>query len=161
VLKGHADEAERLATFAALVRYTTVQSTHTLKIMKSLRILALALVSAAAAYAADPSGNWKWTTMGRGGNPQEVTAQLALKDGKLTGSVTTTRGSLDISDASFMDADIAFTTVATFGDNKIAIKYTGKLDGDTIKGSIERPGRDGGAPTKADWNATRVMEAKK
>jgi hypothetical protein len=39
---------------------------------------------------------------------------------------------------------------------KFVSKYTGKVEGDTIKGSIERPGRDGGAATKTDWTATRV-----
>jgi hypothetical protein len=126
--------------------------------MKSLRIIALAFAAvclmSAAAYAADPTGTWKWTAQGRNG-PQDYSATLALKDGQLTGAVTSPRGATDISDASYKDGAVAFSTVVTFNDNKFTIKYTGTLDGDSIKGSIERPGRDGGAPTKTDWAATR------
>ena len=50
----------------------------------------------------------------------------------------------------------AFTTELTFGENKFAIKYSGKLEGDSIKGSIERPGFNGGDATKIDWTATRA-----
>jgi len=132
--------------------------------MKSLRIIALAFAAAclmsAAAYAADPTGTWKWTAQGRNG-PQDYTAALVLKDGQLTGSVTGPRGATDISDASFKDGAIAFSTVVTYNDNKFAVKYEGKLDGDSVTGSIERPGRNGGAPTKTDWAATRVKDDKK
>ena len=51
---------------------------------------------------------------------------------------------------------VAFSVEREFNGNKMVIKYTGKLDGDTIKGSIERPGRNGGDATKVDWTATRV-----
>lgn len=132
--------------------------------MKLPRLLAAALAAvallSAAAYAGDPSGNWKWTAQGRNG-PQDYTATLTLKGDALTGAVTSPRGTTDISDASFKDDAIAFSTVVTFNDNKFAIKYEGKLDGDTLKGSIERPGRNGGAATKTDWTATRVKEEKK
>src|SRR5438067_1532029 len=60
--------------------------------MKSLRnsIAALAAVCfmSAVAFAADPSGTWKWTEQSRGGGqgtPREVTLKLAMKDGKLSG----------------------------------------------------------------------------
>jgi len=135
--------------------------------MKSLR-LALAAIAAvcmitvaAHAQAADPTGTWKWSQPGRGGNPQEVTAKLALKDGALTGSVTLpARGggdpiSIDISDATFTDGTVAFSTVQEFNGNKRVTKYTGKLDGDTITGTALRPGRGGAEPTPADWVAKR------
>jgi hypothetical protein len=116
-----------------------------------------AVVVSVAAYAADasPTGNWKWTAQGRNG-PQEATAKFELKDGKLAGTVTSPRGDTAISNATFKDGAIAFVTELTFGENKIVIKYTGKLEGDTIKGSIERPGFNGGEATKTDWTATRV-----
>jgi hypothetical protein len=79
----------------------------------------------------------------------------------LTGAVTGPRGAVDISDGSYKDGAVAFSTVVTYNDNKFTVKYTGTLDGDSIKGSIERPGRDGGAPTKTDWAATRAPADKK
>jgi hypothetical protein len=133
--------------------------------MKALRIIAAALVAAcvitASAVAADITGSWKWTQQGRNG-AQDYTAKFALKDGKLTGSVMVPGfgggepTSVDITDASFADGNVAFSLVREFNGNKIVTKFTGKFDGDSIKGSSERPGRDGGAPMKSDWNASRA-----
>lgn len=129
--------------------------------MKSLRsILAAgfaATVLTVSAFAADPTGTWKWSVPGRDGQARETTAKLELKDGKLTGSMAGRQGGeTPISDATFKDDTVAFSVVREFNGNKMTSKYTGKLEGDTIKGSSERPGRDGGAPQKSDWVATRA-----
>jgi hypothetical protein len=125
--------------------------------LKFLAALAAACFMTAVAFAADasPAGNWKWTSQGRNG-PQEATAKLELKDGALTGAVTTPRGDTPISQATFKEGTVSFVTELQFGENKFVIKYSGKLEGDTIKGTIERSGRNGGAPTKTDWLASRV-----
>lgn len=127
--------------------------------MKSLPKLIAAFVAASAltvsAFAADLTGTWKWTAQGRNG-PMEATAKLDLKDGVLTGTVAGRNGDTPIGDASFKEGQIAFTVTREFNGNKFLIKYEGKLEGDTITGTIERPGRDGGAPTKTEWKATRA-----
>jgi len=128
--------------------------------MKTLGTLAAAFLAATvltvAAFAADLTGNWKWTAQGRNG-PMETTAKLAFgKDGALTGTVSGRMGDTAIGDASFKDGKVAFTVTREFNGNTLVIKYEGKLDGDTIIGTIERPSRDGGAPTKVEWKATRV-----
>jgi len=120
-----------------------------------LGALVLTATVFAAAAASSPAGSWKWTAQGRNG-PQENTAKFELKGDVLTGTVTNPRAEAAISGGTFKDGAIAFTTELTFGENKIVIKYAGKLEGDSIKGTIERPGRDGGAATKTDWVATRV-----
>jgi len=61
-----------------------------------------------------------------------------------------------IADASFKDGAVAFSVTREFNGNSVTTKYEAKLDGDTLKGSTERPGRDGGAPMKRDWTATRA-----
>ena len=121
------------------------------------RILAAlaAIVMTTGAFAADIAGNWKWTSQGQNGT-QENTAKFEMKEGKLTGTVTNPRGEAPISAATLKDGALAFSVEREYNGNKMVIKYTGKLDGDTIKGSIERPGRNGGDPTKVDWSATRV-----
>ena len=124
------------------------------KLFAALAALVMTAVVYAAA-AASPAGNWKWTAQGRNG-PQEAAAKFEVKDGKLTGSITSPRGETAISDGTFKDGAVAFVTELTFGDNKIVIKYACKLDGDTIKGTITRPGRDGGEATKTEWTATRA-----
>ena len=117
---------------------------------------ATVITSVALAAAASPAGNWKWTAQGRNGQ-QEYTAKFEVKDGKLTGAVTSPRGDTPITGGTFKDGAIAFVTELSFNDTKFVIKYAGKVEGDTIKGTIERPGRDGGAATKTDWNATRAQ----
>jgi len=126
--------------------------------MKSFRLFATALaavcLTTALAFAGDPTGTWKWSIPGRDGQAREISLSLALKDGQLTGSLTAFRGDTPISDASFKDDQIAFSVVREFNGNKFEQKYTGKLDGDTIKGSISFTNRDGEAQTR-DWTATR------
>src|SRR3954470_18725646 len=123
-----------------------------MKLPNKLLAAFAAVVITSLAFAAamsSPAGNWKWTAQGRNG-PQDVTAKFDVQDGKLTGTVTTPRGDTPISQGTFADGALAFVTELNFNDIKFVIKYSGKLEGDTIKGSIERPGRDGGAATKTD-----------
>ncbi len=121
------------------------------------RILAAlaAIVMTTGAFAADIAGNWKWTSQGQNGS-QENTAKFEMKEGKITGTVTNPRGEAPISAATLKDGALAFSVEREYNGNKMVIKYTGKFEGDTIKGSIERPGRNGGEATKVDWSATRV-----
>jgi len=108
----------------------------------------------AVAFAGDPTGTWTWSVQ-RNGQTRESTLSLALKDGTLTGSLSGRGGDTAIGEATFKDNAIAFTVVREFNDTKFVVKYSGKLDGDTIKGSIVLPGRDGGDPQTVDWTATR------
>lgn len=133
--------------------------------MKSLRTL-LAAVAASlltvAVFAGDPTGTWKWTQPGRQGGPGfEQTLKLELKDGHLSGTLLgaqTPNGQIPdvaIGDASFKDDAVAFSVTREFNGNKVTTKYSGKLEGDSIKGSTERPGRDGNV-VKRDWAAARA-----
>jgi len=109
-----------------------------------------------AAFAGDPTGTWKWTRPGRDGQTVEASMKLALKDGQLTGTVSGFRGGENaISEATLVDDVIAFKVVIEFNGNSRTMTYTGKLEGDAIKGTITFPGRDGGEPRTIDWNATR------
>lgn len=134
--------------------------------MKSLKFFAAlmaALFVTVAAFAADasPAGTWKWTVQGRqGGQGFEQTLKLDYKDGKLTGTVLgAQRGNFnipdtDISDASFKDGVVKFSVSREFNGNKFTSKYEGKLEGDTITGKSETPGRDGQS-TSREWVAKR------
>lgn len=137
--------------------------------MKSLRLLlaapVAALVLSVAAHAAEasPTGTWKWSQAGRGGAAAvERTLKLELKDGKLTGTILGWQvGEISVPDtaisaASFKDGALAFNVELNFGGNAFVVKYAGKLEGDTIKGHVERPGFNGGEPTKTDWLAKRA-----
>ena len=139
-------------------------------LMKPLRRLFAAFIAAcvvtAAAFAADaasPAGTWKWSQAGRdGGQSFERKIQLDYKDGKLTGKMLAGEGPMGampeaaISEGSFKDAVVAFAVVREFNGQSFTIKYSAKLDGDTLKGTLVFPGFNGGEPTKLDWVATRV-----
>jgi hypothetical protein len=129
--------------------------------MKALRIICLflALGTAAEALAADPTGTWKWTTLSPNGDI-ETTLKLETRDGKLAGAYSNQFGDTAISNISLQDDVIAFDVVRDFGGNKYVVKYHGKIDGDTIKGTIEAPGHDGGEALKLGWNAKRAEQAK-
>ena len=129
--------------------------------MKILRLICLFLAvgTTAAALAADPTGTWKWTTRSPNGEI-ETALKLELKDGKLAGAYSNQFGDTAISNASLQDDVIAFDVVRDFGGTKYVVKYRGKLAGDTIKGTIEAPGHDGGEALKLDWNAKRTPREK-
>ncbi len=127
--------------------------------MKSFRFIATAfaavLLTSALAFAADPSGTWKWSVPGRDGQSRDITLKLSLANGQLTGSITGFRGEdTPISNGSFKDDQVAFSVVREFRGNKFESKYQGKLEGDTIKGTFEFTGRDGQSMSR-DWTATR------
>jgi hypothetical protein len=72
----------------------------------------------------------------QGGDPTET----AIADGKVKGN------------------EISFTVTREFNNNKMVQKYSGKVDGDAIKGKIEFD-RNGEAQSR-DWEAKREVEKK-
>ena len=132
--------------------------------LKFLAAFCAAWLITVAAFAADasPSGTWKWTQAGRGGNPgTERAMKLELKDGKLRGTLLSwqmgdnTIPEAAISDASFKAGTVGFSVTTEFNGNKRTSKYEAKLEGDKLTGTIESPGRDG-AVQKREWAATRA-----
>jgi hypothetical protein len=113
----------------------------------------------------DPTGTWKWTVAGRqGGQDREFTLKLKQEGEKLTGKLTApgrqgATTETDIKEAKLKGDEISFTTSVARGENTITSKYNGKISGDTIKGKIERPGRDGGTQ-ETKWEAKREAEKK-
>lgn len=121
-----------------------------------LRMFSLALLVgllSAVTAAADPSGKWTWTQKGK---EREVEFNLTLKaDGeKLSGTLA--RGpnqrETEISEGSYQDGKIGFTVTSQRQGNTVTLKYSGKLDGDTIKGTVSG-GRQGGR--ERAWEAKR------
>jgi len=79
-----------------------------------------------------------------------------VKDGKLAGAYANQFGATTISNASLEGDVIAFDVVRAMNGAKYVVHYHGKLAGDTITGTIEAPGHDGGAAVKLDWTAKRT-----
>lgn len=129
---------------------------------KLIAAIAAACFFSVAAFAADASGTWKWTQQGRqGGAGFEVTLKLEAKDGVLSGTLLGMQGQqgaipdVAIGDASLKGDVVSFSVTREWNGNKRTSKYEGKLEGDTIKGTVERQGRDGNT-MKSDWTATRA-----
>lgn len=110
------------------------------------------------AVAADgPTGTWKWSFT-RGDQTREVTLKLKLEGDKLTGSMPGRNNTeTQIENGSFKDGTVSFEVTREFNGQKRTTKYSGKLDGDTIKGETEFTGRDGQAQ-KRPWEAKRAAE---
>ena len=110
------------------------------------------------AFAADATGTWKWTTQGRqGGQGREVSLKLKQDGDKLTGELGGGQNQTEIKDGKIdKDGNLSFAVTRKRGDNEFTTKYSGKLDGDTIKGKMENE-RNGQTQSR-DWEAKRAKE---
>ena len=107
------------------------------------------------------TGTWKWTQQGRqGGNPTEWTMKLKQEGDKITGTVTGTFGGnpteTAISDGTIKENEIKFNVVREINDQRRVTTYSGKLDGDTIKGTMERERQ--GEKVSTPWEAKRAKD---
>ena len=131
----------------------------------TVAILSLATFAlTSTARAADVAGTWTWSQQGRqGSDPVKITLKLNAEGEKVTGTLSrpgrdgTTRDT-EIKDGKLKGDEVSFVVTQERGGNTFTTKYNGKLSGDSIKGKIEVPGRDG-ETRQVDWDAKR--EAKK
>ena len=110
------------------------------------------------AFAADATGTWKWTMQGRGGNPgREVSLTLKQDGDKLTGKMGGGQNEVEIKDGKIdKDGTLSFAVTRKRQDMEFTTKYSGKLEGDTIKGKQENE-RNGQTQSR-DWEAKRAKE---
>ena len=127
---------------------------------KLLFVLTILLVAAFALMAADVTGKWVYEQPGRGGgNPTQVTLNLKVDAGKLTGSVVRPgRGGepmeTQISEGKVDGDNISFKVTTQMGGNAMTSEYVGTVAGHEMKLKITRPGRDG-TPTTNEFTAKR------
>jgi hypothetical protein len=120
-------------------------------------VLLLAVVAAVRADdKPNPTGTWKWSVTVNN-QTRETTLKLKLEDDKLTGSVLGRNNQeTAIEDATFKDGEVSFKVTRERNGQKMTTKYTGKIDGDTIKGKSEFD-RNGQAQSR-DWEAKRAKD---
>ena len=119
-------------------------------------VLAVTTLSGSALAAdANPTGTWKWSVT-RNEKTRETTLKLKLEGDKLTGSISGRNQDTPIENASYKDGTVSFSVTREFNNQKFTTKYSGKLDGDTIKGTSETE-RDGQKQSR-DWEAKRSKE---
>ena len=110
-----------------------------------------------------PNGTWKWTVQERpGGQGFEQTLRLELKDGKLTGVLLGVKGAqfqvpdTAITEVSFSsDGAVKFAVTRELNGKKFTTRYEGKIVGDMIKGTYERPGAPSAESARREWAAKR------
>jgi hypothetical protein len=116
-------------------------------------VLGFGVPASAADEKNDPTGTWKWEVEFNG-NKRTQTLKLELKDGKLTGAMIGMNNmETAISDATFKDGEVKFTVVRERNNMKVTSKYAAKVDGDTMKGSVERDA--GGQTNKTEFEAKK------
>jgi hypothetical protein len=99
--------------------------------------------------AVDVSGVWELTSETPRGT---VSRKLTLKqDGdSLTGNLESPMGTVPIQNGSVKGNEIRFTVVRTRGERSLETVYTGTVDGDTARGTLESRRGD------VEWTAKRV-----
>ena len=121
-------------------------------------VLALGFTARAEEKKIDPTGTWKSSYTNQDGQVRESTIKLKVEGDKLTGTVSGRNNDSAIEEGKIKGDEVSFQVTREFNGNKIVIKYTGKVSGDTIKGKSESQ-RDG-QPQTRDWVAKKEAAAK-
>ena len=98
----------------------------------------------------DPTGTWTWTT------PKGVgTLKLKREGDKVTGVYVGGQNNTEsqIENGTYKDGKLAFSVNREFNNNKVTIKYTATMTGDTMKGKSESD--FGGQARMSDFEAKR------
>lgn len=125
-----------------------------MKTTRPLTYLLALCASTLLCLAGDPTGKWTFHAEGPKGKAVDSTLELRLADKQLTGSIDNKAGKTAISKASFENEEVRFSVVREIRRRSVEVKYAGKLDGDTIKGSVEIEGR-GDRKVTVPWEAHR------
>jgi hypothetical protein len=126
-------------------------------------VVAILLVVAFAAMAADVTGKWVYDQPGRGGgNPTQVTLNLKASGSTLTGSVVRPGRGGDpmesqITEGKIDGDNISFKITMQMGGNSMTTEYSGTVSGNEMKLKVSRPGRDG-SPMVTEATAKRSAD---
>lgn len=116
--------------------------------MKISRV-AIFVLAAIAAFAADVAGTWKASFESQNG-PIESTFVFKVDAGKLTGTVTTANfGEAQIVDGKADGDSVTFATVRSGPQGEFRLNYNGKMSGDEIKFEVKFSGMDQTFPITA------------
>jgi hypothetical protein len=110
----------------------------------ALRTIGLLALCAAVGLAADVTGKWVAQVPGRDGGTQEMTFNLKVEGGKLTGTVATGQREQAISEGQLSGDTISFVVVQSRGGTETKIIYKGTVSGTEMKLTRTREGGGGG-----------------
>jgi hypothetical protein len=115
--------------------------------------LTLALNAAAEDKKIDLNGTWKSSFTNQDGQVRESTFKLKAEGAKLTGTASGRNSDTAIDEGTIKGDEVSFTVTREFNGNKMVIKYSGKVSGDTITGKSET--ERNGEKRARDWVAKR------
>jgi len=101
----------------------------------------------------DLTGTWKSSVTNQNDQVRETVFKLKAEGDKLTGTISGRNNDTAIEEGKIKGEEISFQVTREFNGNKMVIKYTGKVSGDTITGKSESE-RDGQTRSR-DWVAKR------
>ncbi|MGH9800816.1 MAG: hypothetical protein ACRD82_10670 [Blastocatellia bacterium] len=121
------------------------------KLLSTLSVFALSLMAAVTVAAQSPAaGDWA-VALNTPGGVRNFTVALKVDGEKLTGEIKENKTPLA---GTAKGNDVQFTYTVKYNDNDLAITMTGKIDGDTIKGTASF-----GGFAEDEWSAKRVGAA--
>ena len=107
---------------------------------------------------ADVAGKWKWSFTRPDGQTIESVLELKQDARKITGVSTLSTGEKhEITNGSVDGNTVSFDITREREGRKVTAKYSGKLEGDAIKGTVETGAAN---QAKVPWEARRVKEQK-
>jgi hypothetical protein len=121
-------------------------------------LMTLAFTANADDKKVDFNGTWKSSNTNQNGQVRESTFKLKAEGDKVTGTISGRNNDTAIEEGKIKGDEISFQVTREFQGNKVVVKYTGKISGDTITGKSESQ-RDG-QPQTRDWVAKREAAAK-
>lgn len=123
------------------------------KILSVLSVFALTLITAVSVAAqSSAAGEWD-AAMNTPGGTRNFKIKLKVDGEKLTGEVGREGGSLPLT-GSVKGNDIQFSYTVNYNGNDLVLTMSGKVDGDTIKGTVSF-----GGMAEDEWSAKRAGAA--
>lgn len=99
-----------------------------------LKRIAIGVIGTAAiTFAADVSGNWNMHWKAPDGTEHDSTLILQDASGRLSGKITSRRGSVDLEGGSLTGNAIQFTVRRAGNGEDLQIQFQGKVGGETMK----------------------------
>jgi len=124
-----------------------------LVLLPLVSVMFLSATLAASGKRSDASGTWNWTQTRPDGQTISITATLKQDGGKLTGTFHGKGSDSAIYDGAINGDEVKFSVDREIDGHDITLKYSGKIDGDAIKGEVNM--KAGFRTRKADWEAKR------
>jgi hypothetical protein len=104
------------------------------------RLLAALCLSALTALAGDLNGTWVAKVQSPNGE-LEVTYDLKVDDGKITGTASSHMGEMKIHEGTFKDDDVVFVLDVPVNGETRKFEHKGKLTGDELKLTLDFNGQ--------------------